>query len=513
MNKILALLRSLLGRLPFFGSSSTEIEVVEAEKIDPQKPLPESEADAAEAEEVLPPLSFIERIKRNIYYFFFPPPTLVQVQTKTPEIDLDKFSKDLPLKGQLVYILIGAFFIIAVLWAAFTEIDEVVRAEGEIVPSNNVQLVQSRLPGSVVAINIKLGDKVEKGDVLFNIEDEDVKANFADNEIQHLTALATIYRLEAEAANKDSVDFPEWLASKAPSMVQQERQVFESRIRALNNEHDVIVEQIESLNRAIDERRAEKRVAASQADVIMEERAIIAPLVEAGHEPKLMLINIDSRHKEAKGRAELATLAARRLAADLSTQEYRLIALQGNFRADAEARLVEARTNAAQAEARLNALEGKVEHAEVKAPTSGTVSAVHFTTVGGVIEAGSVIAEIVPEEEDITARVRILTQDVADVRPGLKVRVSLSAYDVARYGTVEGYIEKIATNSTQQENLPPFYQTMVKIPDPVFAQSGARPDVVPGMPVVVDVLGGKRTVLGYILSPIQRAQTIAFREK
>lgn len=93
------------------------------------------------------------------------------------------------------------------------------------------------------------------------------------------------------------------------------------------------------------------------------------------------------------------------------------------------------------------------------------------------------------------------------------MRVSLSAYDVSRYGAIEGYVDKIAAISTQRENQLPYYQTMIKIPDPVFPQSGIKPDIVPGMPVVVDVLGGKRTVLDYILSPIERAQTIVFREK
>ena len=101
----------------------------------------------------------------------------------------------------------------------------------------------------------------------------------------------------------------------------------------------------------------------------------------------------------------------------------------------------------------------------------------------------------------------------SDIYAGLKVRVSLSAYDVSRYGAIDGYVEKIAANSTQRENQLPYYQTMIKIPDPVFPQSGIKPDIVPGMPVVVDVLGGKRTVLDYILSPIERAQTIVFREK
>lgn len=494
------------------------IEKVEAERVDPSAPLPLSDADLAETEiqepmEDEPKPGFIKRIKLNIYHFFFPPPSLVPVQLVTPEIDMEAESQPLPIRGQLIYMLIGGFFLIAVIWAALTSIDEVVRAEGAVVPSDNIKIVQSRLPGSVIDILVSLGDKVEEGEVLFRIEDEDVKANFADNEVQRLTALASIFRLEAESRGAEQMVIPEWLSQAAPDAAKQEEDVFSSRMRALNNERSVIIQQIETLRRAMDVQNSEQDLAEKQLLHIAAERRIVAPLVEAGHEPKLALINLDARHQETVGRADRARLEAVHIASELATQERRLDALTTNFRADAETRLLEARLTVAQTEARLDALKGKVQQAEVKAPVTGTISAVHFTTVGGVIDAGAILAEIVPYDEDVTVEARILTQDVADIFTGQKVRVSLSAYDVARYGTIEGYVEKIASNSTQPENQPPYYQTLIKIPDPVFKQSGLRPDVVPGMPVVVDVLGGKRTVLGYILSPIQRAQTIVFREK
>lgn len=501
------------------SDNSIEVETMEAERVDPDAPLPLSEADeemqaeANTAEDAAPRPGLIKRIKMKIYYFFFPPPMMVPVQLKTPEIDMDAASEPLPLRGKLIYILIGSFFFIAVVWAAITSIDEVVRANGVVVPSENIQVVQSRLPGSVTDIRIKLGDKVSKGDVLFKIEDEDVKANFADNEIQRLAALASIQRLEAEAEGKTQLVMPEWLTKAAVDAVHQEEKVFASRRRALENERQVIIQQIETLRKAIDVQKAEENDAKKQLSWIDEERKITAPLVEAGHEPKLALINLESRYGEMLGRAEKARLEAIHSGSELMAQEHRLASLDSNFRADAETRLIETRVLAAQTEARLDALREKVQQTEVKSPVNGTISAVHFTTIGGVVDAGAVLAEVVPAEEEVTIEAQILTQDVADIHSGLKVRISLSAYDVSRYGAIEGYVEKIATNSTQKENQPPYYQTIIKIPDPVFPQSGIKPDIVPGMPVVVDVLGGKRTVLDYILSPIERAQTIVFREK
>ena len=232
-NAILMRIKGWVSALPFPRKNNNEddqnevIEKVEAERVDPNAPLPLSDADLAETatdeqEEDAPKPGFIQRIKMKIYYFFFPPPMLVPVQLVTPEIDMEAESQPLPIRGQVIYMLIGAFFLIAVIWASLTSIDEVVRAEGAVVPSDNIKVVQTRLPGSVVDIHVSLGDQVEEGDVLFNIEDEDVKANFADNEIQRLTALASIYRLEAESKGLEQINIPEWLIIAAPDATQQE---------------------------------------------------------------------------------------------------------------------------------------------------------------------------------------------------------------------------------------------------------------------------------------------------
>ncbi len=199
-------------------------------------------------------------------------------------------------------------------------------------------------------IRIKLGDKVAKGNILFKIEDEDVKANFADNEIQRLTALASIQRLEAEAQGLSELNMPDWLVKAAPEAVRQEEEVFASRNLALENERQVIIQQIEILQRAIDVQKSEESLARVQLAQIDQERDIIKPLVTAGHEPKLALINLESRYQEALGRAEKARLEAIHSGSELMTQERRLDSLETNFRADAETRLIETRMLAAQTE-------------------------------------------------------------------------------------------------------------------------------------------------------------------
>ena len=493
------------------------IERVDAERVDPNAPLADNlEPDATPQPK--PPLldrikAWPATLKHNIYTFFVPPPTMVPAQLLTPEVDFDDGDQAAPLKGQMIYFLIAVFFVVAVLWAALAQIDEVVRAEGAVVPSDNVQVVQSRLPGSIIDIRANLGDRVVKGDILFRIEDEDVVANFDDNEINRLSARAAIVRLEAERDELDTITFPQNLQAEAPEIVAQETALFFSRLTAKQGEVDVLIQESESFERAIKEREAESRVAAQQILTIEKERAIIAPLVEQGYEPQIALLAVDARLQEAQGRKELADLAAVRLRSDLAAQEKKLSSLENRFKTDAETQLVEMRTVAAQAEARLDALRGKVAYADVRAPVDGVVSVVHVKTIGGVVEAGAVLAEVVPFEEQVTVRAKVMPDDVAKIVAGQRVRISLSSYDVSRYGALDGVIEQIASNSTEEPNQPPYFVAMVNIPDPTFPNSGFKPEITPGMTATVDVLGDKRTVLGYILSPIKRAQTIAFKEK
>ena len=527
LGKLVPLLKGLLNRLPDGLKSrlskyvdlkklgiDDDVEIVEAEAVDPNAPLEQG------AEPPPEPRTLKERVlalwqagQRNLHNFFVPQPIMVPAQLKTPEIDLDAEGQPTRLKGQLIYVLIIFFFFVLLSWAGFTEIDELVRAEGDIVPSDSVQVVQSRLPGSVVEIHAKLDDRVSKGQVLFEVEDEDVRANFDDNEIQRTTARAAIARLEAESVGAPEVLFPEGLEVEAPVIVAQERAVFSSRRRALESEREVLGQEIESLRRGIKEREAESRQAKIQIGLLTEERDVIKPLVDQGFEPKTALLNIEGRLSEAVGREELSRLAADRMASDLETQQRRLDSLENRFRAEAEGQLVEQRTLAAQTEARLDALREKVAYAEIRSPVDGIVTAVHVNTVGAVVDGGTVMAEVVPIDEEITVRARVNTDDVSKIFPGDRVYVSVSSYDVSRFGRLEGIVEKVAANSTQQENLPPYFVTMIKVADPVFAETGIVAEIVPGTPVVVDMIAGKRTVLNYILSPINRAQNIAFREK
>ena len=443
---------------------------------------------------------------------FAPPPMTIggpPVDHSTPDMEDEKEG----IRGQVLYLFISVFFVVAVAWAVIAEVDEQVRAEGIIVTPSDVQHVQSRLPGSIVEINVSLGSTVEKGEVMFRLEDEDVTANFADNEISYTAARAAEVRLAAEANGLSTLVFPADLKRDAADVVAKEESLFQNRVQAKETRLSVLREAVEALQRGIAEKEAEARISQGQASLIAEEIKLMEPLVEAGHEPRSMLLSARTRYQQATGSAELARLAASARRSDLAGKIAEMDAVEANFRAEAAANLVEIQTKAAQFLSRKDALQGKVRHAEIRAPLSGTVSAVHIKTRGAVVQAGSVLADIVPAEAALLVRAQIPPQKVASVKPGQIARISLSAYDPSRYGVLMGVVERVANNTTQPEGQMPFYETMIVIPKAEFTKSDKKPQIVAGMPLTVDILGDKRTIMNYIMTPIQKSLSVAFREQ
>jgi len=409
--------------------------------------------------------------------------------------------------------LIALFFVIAIVWASTAKIDEQVRAEGIIITPSDVQHVQSRLPGALTEINVRLGSVVKKGEVLFRVEDEDVLANFEDNEITYHAARAAEARLTAEMGGIDAPQFPDDLQRNHPDLVAQEAALFNNRQAALDSRLMMLRDAVETLERTIVEKQAEARISAAQAALFAEEVALLAPLVAAGHEPRAVLLAAKTRHQQAAGAAELARLAANARRSELQGKMRERETTIANFRADAAATLVEVQTRASQYLSRQDALRGKVRHAEIKAPLSGVVSAVHVKTVGAVVQAGSMLAEIVPAESALLARAQILPHNIAAVKPGQVARLSVSAYDPSRYGVMMGVVHRVANNTTQPENQMPFYETIIEIPEARLTKSSIIPEIAAGMPLTVDILGDKRTVMNYIMTPIQKSWRAAFREK
>ena len=452
---------------------------------------------------------------RRLYRKWYGPAPLMfgPVPIDHSEPDLASHEETGILKGQIVFVMITGFFAIAFYCASTAALDEQVRAEGAVIPPSDIQIVQSRLPGAITEIHVDLGTPVNKGDVLFRVEDNDVQADYAENEVIIASRKASIIRLQAEIDDVSSVTFPAELQRQAGEAVAKEANLFLQRTIAFREQINVIRQSIEELTGNIAEKEAEVTISQTQYRIQKQEYDLLKPLVDAGHEPKLRLIEAETKFRQAEGAAELARLSVTSMQARREGLEKEIVSLKSQRRAEASTYLVDAQTGLEQAMARQESLEGRVAYADIRAPETGVISALHVKTIGAVVQAGTVLTEIVPMDAEHVVRARLLPQDVADVSLGQIARISLSAYDVSRYGALEGEVIHVARNTTEEQNIPPYYETLIAIGDKGFPNSNIVPEIVPGMQVTVDIIGGKRTVLNYILSPIQKAASVAFREK
>ena len=234
---------------------------------------------------------------RKIYRKWYGPAPLMfgPVPVDHSEPDIESYEEPGMLKGQIVFLMITSFFAIAFYWASTAELDEQVRAEGAIIPPSDVQIVQSRLPGSIKEIFVELGSEVEKGEVLFCVEDTDVQADYAENEVTIASRKAAIIRLQAEIDDAKSISFPAQLQQQAPEAVAQEANLFLQRTIAFREQIDVIEQSIEELNRNIAEKKAEVKISETQFRIRKQEYDLLKPLVDAGHEPKLKLIEAETK--------------------------------------------------------------------------------------------------------------------------------------------------------------------------------------------------------------------------
>lgn len=409
------------------------------------------------------------------------------------------------------------FYIIAVLvvsigiWMFYAEIDQVVRAEAVVEPPERVQVVQSRYSGEVSGVYAEVGQQVQAGQVLFGLNDEDIVSRLEQSRLLIASAEAELARLILEATGKEVWTVDPAIGTEATRREQEG--VFLARRMERESEDQLFKQQILRLESAIAESDARIRSAQSRLALAREEDAIFKPLVEEGIEPRVRLLELRSRIEEAESAIEVEKLAVESRRIEIKEITQRLTQAERMFQSESRQRASEVRQKLEQAIAERAALIDRLNATQLLSPISGTVSAVYPSGVGAVLQAGEVVADIVPESDSFLVKAKIQVKDISNIVPGQDARVSFTAYDFSKYGVLEGEVIKIAQNTTETERGEVFYDAWVRTTQKVFPKSGIQPRIIPGMIAQIDVLGEKRTVWEYILAPILQTTSRAMTEQ
>ena len=372
----------------------------------------------------------------------------------------------------------GLTLVLALVWAAFFELDEITRGQGKVIPTSREQVIQSLDSGVLSELFVREGSVVEKDQVLLRIDDARSGAVFREAQEKFLSLSALAARLKAEAYGTALVFPPE--LNEHPDLMQQELQAFNARKRSLT----------QSLN-ALD----------TSLSAVTRELTITEPMVRQGVMSEVELLRLKRQQSELMGqRAER----------------------QNRYLTDANNELTRVASELSQTKESASAREDAFLRTTIRSPMKGVVKNVQITTVGGVVQAGQPILEIVPTEDEMLVEAYVKPSEVAFLKVGQAAVVKLTAYDFNKYGGLEGVLEHLSPDTMRDEKQKKpgnpveleegFYRIIVRVKEPTDLRNGLRLIPSPGMTASVEIRTGYKTVLEYIFRPLQNV-TQALRER
>jgi len=407
---------------------------------------------------------------------------------------------------------VAAFFVVALVWAALAEIDEVTRGDGRVITASQVQLVQNLEGGIVSQILVKEGDVVAKDQVLLRIDDTRFSSAFREGQQTSVALRARMARLEAES-RRAPIRMTEEIARGNRALAAQEIALYESRRRELAVKNEILQQQLAQRQNELAELNVRVERLGESLALINKEIALTAPMVKQGIVSEVELLRQEREAARIRTELDGAQLAIPRVRSAIEEAKKRGEDNELAFRSQAAADLASAQGELAKVTESIPALEDRLTRTAVRSPVRGTVKLMMVKTVGGVVQPGSAMAEIVSFEDTLLVETRIRPSDIAFVTVGQRAVVKITAYDSSIYGSMEGKIEHVSADSVQPPQGEPYFVAHVRTDASSLRFRDRALPVSPGMTAFVDVLTGKKTVLEYLLKPVNRARERALRER
>ena len=414
--------------------------------------------------------------------------------------------------SHLILICTTPFFAIALLWAALADIDEVTRGEGKVIPSNKIQVIQNLEGGIVSEILVSDGEQVEKDQPLLRLDDIRFSSSYREAKSRYLTLQAQAARLSA-AANNQEITIPEAVWKEDPDLARNEVALFNSQARELASNLSILEQQTAQTRQELAELEAKKNKLARSYNLVKQELGMSAPLAEEGAISEVEILRLKRSVNDLRGELDASRLAIPRLQSAHEEMKNKIKDLEISFRTKARSELNEVEAELSSVEESLRGQQDRVSRTLVKSPVRGTVKQVMVTTVGGVIQPGMDLMEIVPLEGNLLVEAHVRPADIAFLRPDQTAQVKLTAYDFAIYGGLPAKLEHISADTITDENGDSFYLIKVRTERSYLGTEDNPLKIIPGMTAVVDILTGEKSVLDYLLKPVLRARERALRER
>ncbi|MCF1428472.1 MAG: HlyD family type I secretion periplasmic adaptor subunit [Shewanella sp.] len=438
---------------------------------------------------------------------------------------------DAPTGHRLIIWSLTTMVLFFLIWAYFSELDQVTIGEGKVIPSSQVQVIQSLDGGILEALYITEGSLVTKGQSLARIDDTRFRSDFAQQEQEADSLQANVIRLQSELdslvvadmsthwkeqvqINKQTLNFPTDLSQRQEQLIKRQMDEYNGRLDKLSNQLEILARQIQQRQQESAELNSKINTLSNSFRLVNRELELTRPLAEKGIVAEVELLKLERTVNDIQGELQSLRLMRPKIKASLDEAILKRREAVFNFGAEARTQLNELQTRLSRMnEAQVGAAD-KLNKAVITSPVNGIVKTIHINTLGGVVKPGVDIIEIVPSEDQLLIETKILPKDIAFLHPGLPAVVKVSAYDFTRYGGLQGTVEQISADTSQDEEGNSYYLIKVRTQQSSLTKKDGTPmPIIPGMLTSVDIMTGKRSILEYILNPILRAKETALRER
>lgn len=393
--------------------------------------------------------------------------------------------------------IVSLFVLFFLLWASMSEFDQVVTAEAKVIPFSKLQTVQHFEGGIIKEIHVKAGQQVKQGEPLVSLNPLEAGSSYQAKKYEFMQAMARIRRLEAEFSNKQPA-FDEALTEFSPALVKNELLLMSARQMKLKST-------LNSFESQLRQRQSELVGAKRTLTLVAEERDVVKKLVDRGLEPKLEAVRAEKTYVEALARVESI------LGAIDEINDRKAVSLQEN-RSEILSDLAKANSEFSQLEQVMPVAADKADRSTIRAPSDGVVNRVLVSTINGVLKAGEPAVEIVPGDSKLVFEAKVKPADIGFILPGQRALIKLSTYDFSIFGSLDGRVDVVGSDSVPNEKGETFYIVKVELLNQ-RTSTGQSLQLIPGMTAQIDVVTGKRSIISYISSPITKTLTSAFKEK
>lgn len=414
-----------------------------------------------------------------------------------------------PLRAKRLLRLAAVALLVMVIWAAFAQIDEVTRGEARVVPTSQVQIIQSVDGGVVEALLVHEGQIVEAGQLMLRVDPTRFVSNMLESRVGQLAMQAKVLRLEA-LTRGTAFNPPAELMRDAPDVVAQEMRLYESRRAEINAQTFISQNQLVQRQQELNEVRARREQAVRSLELMTKEINATRPMIATGAVSEVEVLRLERQVASLRGDSEQATAQISRVQSSILEATRKIEEVQLTSRNQMSAELSDTMSKLASLSQGGLALQDKVKHADIKSPVRGTVKRLLVNTVGAVVQPGKEVVEVVPLDDTLILEVQITPKDIGFLRPGQEATVKFSAYDFSIYGGLTADVFNIGADSVLDEKGNAFYHVRVRTRK---SSLGPNLPVIPGMVAQVDILTGKKTVLSYLLKPVLRAKSNAMTER